>query len=189
MPPKTRGHKNPTPGAKVATATSAKSVPAKKAANAKNDPPAPKTHVNTHGTELRPIQVQHPAMFSQNAVQLALQNFNHHISTKDYAGVTRHGKIHDMRRKKYEGEYFGSLQGPQKDILGEYLTTVVRTEDGLDVPRIVVECAKETMLDIKRIIGRTIFFWISERKPERTGPGIGPHLQPNSMMCMVCTLL
>ena len=36
---------------------------------------------------------------------------------------------------------------------------------------------------------KTLFFWISNRKPEHTGPGIGPHLQPNSMMCMVCTLL
>ena len=82
-----------------------RSAKTRKASEKKSPSPAsrpnPKPITNADPNQL--------ALDNENAIQLALVNFANDPSDRDYAGVTKHSKAHDIFRKKIEVEFITSI--------------------------------------------------------------------------------
>ena len=150
MPPSTCGIKNPTPGAKNGKAVPAKPPPTKKASvfTAKKAPPSAPTKIPS---------VHKPLVLNVDQVELALGDFARHSEDKEYARMTRHSKEHDHHRKKFEGEFIISTTVGQKDILGDWLTTMVTSPQGHKVPNLFKACDGEKSLAKKQLVGKMGF--------------------------------
>ena len=159
MPPSTHGIKNPTPGAKNGKAVPAKPPPTKKASvsAAKKAPPSAPTKIPAPSALTKIPPVHKPPVLNVDQVELALGNFARHSEDKEYAGVTRHSKEHDRRCKKFEGEFIISTTVGQKDILGDWLTTMVTSPQDHKVPNLFKACAGEKSLAKKQLVGKMGF--------------------------------
>ena len=82
--------------------------------------------------------------------------------------------------KKTRGKQaaIASLIGPQKATLGTYLTTMTTSPAGAPVPNLFYECAGDLSLGKRKVVSKTVFFWISREKPAR---GNAKELQPQTL--------
>ena len=80
--------------------------------------------------------------------------------------ATKHSVRHDQKCKKYVEEYIAALTG-QEEALGPELLQLVPSPYGGMVPKLLFEMGGAASLDKRRIIGCTIFKWISTKPVER----------------------
>ena len=83
--------------------------------------------------------------------------------------MTRHSKEHNHHCKKFEGEFIISTTVGQKDILGDWRTTMVTSPQGHKVPNLFKACDGEKSLAKNQLVGKMVFYWISRKLPERSG--------------------
>ena len=83
-----------------------------------------------------------------------------------FPAATKHSVRHDQKCKKYVEEYIAALTG-QEEALGPELLQLVPSPYGGMVPKLLFEMGGAASLNKSRIIGCTIFRWISTKPVER----------------------
>ena len=105
--------------------------------------------------------------------------------THIFATATKHSYRHDRKCKKFVEEYIASVMR-QEAVLGPELIELVSSPYGGMVPKLMFEMGGAPSLDKRRIIGCTIFKWISSKRVER---GDGQFHEPVSVMQYCRTFL